>query len=258
MNQQTEEIEITNRNISGVSTSVITALLIAFLILLQFKVDPTPLNEEGGVAVSLGEPDKGGPAEVPVEAYQPPSTPKFEPRVDEQTVDPDAIPVPKTPVVKKTEAAKDPQPDDIIKRMAEQAKNNQNKPENGGTGTKPGAQGLPTGEEGGKPDGTGGKNGGASTGIDPKGTKPGTTHTFGNRRMIEPSNDENCGASGTVIVDVILKADGTVVPQGINPSTKSSVTCLHNLAIKLARKTKFAASTDSKSAEGTITFKFTY
>lgn len=217
------------------------------------------LEEEGGVAVSLGEPDAGGPEEVPVEAFQAPTEPTFQPReADEQTVDPDAVPVDKTPeVVKKTETPKAPEEDDIIKKMRENAQNNKNKPANSGDGIKPGAQGARDGVPGGDPHGTHGDGGGPNNGIG-NGTKPGTTHSFGSRRMYEPANNDNCGEKGTVIVDVILKADGTVVPTAINPSTKSSNTCLQNLAMKLARKTKFAPSTDNKTNEGTITFKFTF
>jgi outer membrane biosynthesis protein TonB len=259
MNQLTEQIEIKNKRISGVSTSVIATILILFLILMQFKIDPPPPEEEGGVAVSLGEPDAGGPEEVPVEAYQEPATPTFQPReAVEQTSDDEAVAVPKTPeVIKKNETPKEPEEDDLIKSMRESAKNNQNKPANSGDGTKPGAQGAKNGVPGGDPKGTGGDGGGPGKGIG-TGTAKSTTHSFVGRKINEPSNNENCGEKGTVIIDVILKADGTVVPVDINPSTKSSNTCLRNLAMKLARKTTFSPLADAKNTPGTITFKFTF
>lgn len=260
MNQLTEQIEIKNKRISGVSTTVIVGIIIFILLLIQFKIDPPkPEEEGGGVTVSLGEPDAGGPEEVPVEAYQPPSAPTFQPReVNEQTVDPEAVAVPKSPKeVKKNETPKAPEEDELIRKMRENAQNNKNKPADAGTGTKPGPQGARDGVPGGDPNGKGGNGTGPGSGIG-NGPVKNTTHSFGNRKMYEPSNNENCGEKGTVIVDVVLKADGSVVPMQINPSTKSSNTCLQNLAMKLARKTKFAASTDNKNSEGTITFRFTF
>lgn len=257
MNQLTEQIEIKNKRISGVSTSVIAAIVILFLILMQFKIEPPPPDEEGGVAVSLGEPDAGGPEEVPVEAYQEPATPSFQPReAVEQTTDAEAVAVPKTPEeTKKTETPKAPEEDDIIKSMRESAKNNQNKPANSGDGIKPGAQGAKNGVIGGDPKGTGGSGGGASQGI---GTPGGTTHTFVGRKINAPVNTDECNDKGTVIIDVILRADGTVMPIGVNTSTKSSNTCLHNAAMKLAKKTTFSAQADAKNIQGTITFIFKF
>ncbi|MDI1233610.1 MAG: hypothetical protein PSX81_04960 [bacterium] len=263
MNQLTEEIEIINKRISGITTAVITSLIILVLVLMQFKIEPPkPEEEGGGVAVSLGEPDAGGPESVPVEAYQPPVEPTFQPReqAQEQTEDPDAVAIPKTPKEVKNDV-KTPAPpveDDIIRKMRENAEKNKNKPSNSGSGTKPGAQGAQNGIPGGDPNGKGtgpGTGGGPSEGLG-TGTNKSVNHTFGSRKLSLANNTENCGEKGTVIVDVIVKADGSIIPTGINPSTKSSSQCLQTLAMKFVRNSKFAASSIS-SADGTITIKFT-
>ncbi len=262
MNPMTDAIEIKNKRISGVTTSVITGIMILFLLLMQFKIEPPkPEEEGGGVAVSLGEPDAGGPAEVPVEAYQPPTTPTFQPReAEEQTPDADAVPVPKTTQdVKKTETPKTPVEDDILRKLKESAQTNRNKPTNGGSGSRDGNQGAADGINGGHPNGNGtGTNGtgpGPNEGVGTSSNKSVTTSFIG-RKLKLANNTENCGEKGTVIVDVTVKADGTIIPTGINIGTKSSSQCLQNLAMKFVRNSKFAAS-DVSSEDGTITIKFT-
>jgi len=263
MNQLTEEIEVKNKRISGVSTTVVTGLIVLFLFLMQFKIEPPkPEEEGGGVAVSLGQPDAGGPESVPVEAYQPPVEPTFQPReqAQEQTIDPDAVAVPKTPKEVKNDV-KTPTPaveDDILRKMRESAQNNKNRPSNSGSGTNPGAQGAQNGIPGGDPNGRGtgpGAGDGPSSGLG-NGPSKSVNHTFGNRKLNLANNTQNCGEKGTVIVDVIVKADGTIIPTGINPSTKSPSRCLQDLAMKFVKNSRFAPS-DVSSADGTITIKFT-
>lgn len=263
MNQLTEEIEVKNKRISGVTTTVITGLIILVLLLMQFKIEPPkPEEEGGGVAVSLGEPDAGGPESVPVEAYQPPVEPTFQPReqAQEQTVDPDAVEMPKTPKEVKNDV-KTPTPpveDDILRKMRENAQKNNNKPSNSGSGSNPGAQGAQNGIPGGDPNGKGtgpGAGDGAGQGLG-TGTNKSVNHSFGNRKLSVANNNQNCGEKGTVIVDVIVKGDGTIIYDGINPSTSTSSQCLQNLAKKLVTNSKFAPS-DVSSADGTITIKFT-
>ncbi len=57
MNQLTEEIEVKNQRISGLTTAMVTGLIVFILLMMHFKIDPPKPEEEGGVAVSLGEPD---------------------------------------------------------------------------------------------------------------------------------------------------------------------------------------------------------
>jgi len=262
MNQLTEEIEVKNKRISGVTTTVVTGLIVLFLLLMQFTIEPPKPDEEGGgVAVSLGQPDAGGPESVPVEAYQPPVEPTFQPReqAQEQTTNEEAVAVPKTPKEVKNDV-KTPTPpveDDMLKRMRESAQNNKNRPSNSGNGNNPGAQGAQNGIPGGDPNGRGngpGTGDGPSSGIG-NGPNKSVNHTFGNRKLNLANNTENCGEKGTVIVDVIVKADGSIIPTGINPSTKSPSRCLQDLAMKFVKNSRFAPS-DVSSADGTITIKF--
>ncbi|MES2618267.1 MAG: hypothetical protein V4613_10330 [Bacteroidota bacterium] len=263
MDHLAEEIEVKNKKISGLSTAVICTLMVLGLLLMHFKVDAPEIDESGGVAVSLGDPEAGGPDEVPVEAYQPPTEPTFEPReAVEETTDPDAVAVPKSPeeVKKKPEVTKpvEPEEDDLIKKMRQKAQTS-GTPANGGSGTKPGVGGSPDGVLGGKPDGTGGtsNSGPGGPGVGDGVATKSVSHTFGTRKMILATNTQNCGEGGTVKVDVIVKSDGSISVVGINPSTKSSSTCLHELAKKFVSKSKFAPSADGSSDEGTITIKFT-
>jgi periplasmic protein TonB len=289
MTEQLDEVEVKNRNISGVSTTVIVTIITLLLFLFQLELPerPKPIEEMGGgVAVSLGDPDAGGPNEVPIEAsYTPPSSPAFQPEeIQETTKDYEAIPIPEKDkqvqqpkVTKPNNTTPTPQPpkktqeqieeESLAKKMADNAKK---VGANGGTGSKPGAQGKPDGVPGGKPDGNGtgtdGKGPGKGSGDGDNGFgkattgKPGVKHSFGNRKLekFQTSNSDDCNADGTVIVDVIVKPDGSITPTGINPASKSPNQCLQALAKKIARNSKFAASDGTVSVEGTITINFVF
>ena len=289
MTEQLDEIEVKNRNISGVSTIVIVTIIALLLFLFQLELPERPKTTEemgGGLAVSIGDPDAGGPNEVPVESsYMPPSSPAFQPDdIQETTKDFDAIPIPeKDKPIKQPKVTKPnntlpiPQPikktqdqleeEALLKKMQDNAKKSG---ANGGTGTKLGAQGKPDGVAGGKPDGNGsgteGKGPGTGSGPGDNGFgkattgKPGVKHSFGSRKLekFQTSNSDDCNADGTVIVDVIVKPDGSITPTGINPASKSPNQCLQILAKKIARNSKFAASDGSVSIEGTITINFVF
>lgn len=282
-----DEVEVKNRNISGVSTTVAIAILVLLMFLVTIKLPekPKPIEEMGGgVAVSLGDPDAGGPNEVPVEAaYTPPSAPAFEEEaMTEQTHDEEAVAMPKTPDKPKTTTTKPtntntPTPptktkeqleeEALQKKMADNAKKNA---ANGGNGTKPGVGGSPDGVKGGKPDGQGsgttgsGKGKGDGNGEDGFGNKDkgkaSYKHSLGSRKItnFQYSNDEDCNAEGRVIVDIMVKPDGTVKPLKISPSSTNTNQCLNKLAMKIAGKSKFAASDNDVTVEGTITIYFEF
>ncbi len=282
-----DEVEVKNRNISGVSTTVAITILVLLMFLVSIKLPekPKPIEEMGGgVAVSLGDPDAGGPNEVPVEAsYTPPSAPAFEEEaMTEQTHEEDAVAMPKTPDKPKTNTTKPTntntptQPtktkeqleeEAMLKKMTDNAKKNA---ANGGNGTKTGVGGSPDGVKGGKPDGQG-------TGTDGKGPGKGSGNGedgFGksdkgkanyktsikNRKItnFQYSNDEDCNAEGAVIVDIMVKPDGTVKPLKISASSTNTNQCLNKLALKIAGKSKFAAADNDVTVEGTITIYFEF
>lgn len=277
-----DEVEVKNRNISGVSTTVSIAILVLLMFLVTIKLPekPKPLEEMGGgVAVSLGDPDAGGPNEVPVEAaYTPPSAPAFEEEaMTEQTHDEEAVAMPKTPDKPKTTTTKPtntntPTPptktkeqlenEALQKSMADKAKKNA---ANGGNGPKTGVGGGPDGVNGGKSTGQGTGTNGSGTdkgsGFEKGGgTKTGryATSIKGRKLNFQTSNDEDCNAEGSVIVDIMVKPDGTVKPLKISPASTNTNQCLNKLAMKIAGKSKFAASDNDVTVEGTITIYFEF
>lgn len=142
INRQTneEEEERKSKYISGIATFVLTASLFVLMWFWKFTYPkPDVLAEESAVMVSLGEPDLGGPNDVPVEPdYTPPTPPT--PDTDEaveQTEDPDAVATKKTeekktqekPKTTPVEKTKPQEEDDLIKKMRE--KMNKNKTNTG-------------------------------------------------------------------------------------------------------------------------------
>ncbi len=241
MNQETER---KNRIISGISTALICIGLFLIFWFYNFHYElPVPPPEGGEVAVSLGEPDAGGPEEVPVEAESKPSVPTMsEPEPVEQTADPDAVATKKTSETKtKPKEPEKPVEDDLLKSL-QKGKANQ-KPASSGDGTKTGAQGDPKGTEGGDPKGTVG------------GTGTSTRHTFTGRTFRQGSSNKRCNDEGKVILDVILMPDGKIKYDGINPASSGS-SCLESVAIDYLRSSSFNASDNPVSIEGTITFIF--
>lgn len=242
-----EETERKNRVISGIATALICIGMFLIFWFYNFHYElEVPPPESGEVMVSLGEPDAGGPEEVPVEAESKPSVPTMsEPEAVEQTKDPDAVATKKSAETPKPQAkpAEKPQEDDLLKSL-QKGKANQ-KPANSGEGTKPGSQGDPNGTQGGDPKGTVGGTG-KSTGVN---------HSFKGRVFRQGSSNKRCNEEGKVILDVILMPDGRIRYDGINPASSGS-TCLEGVAIDYLKSSSFNASDNPVSVEGTITFIF--
>jgi hypothetical protein len=105
MNPETER---KHKTISGILTTVICILLLLLFWFYNFNFELPPVQEAGTVAVNLGDPDAGGPSEIPVEAESKPSVPTIPSQeAYEQTPDPDAVATKKTADTKnkKTDAA---------------------------------------------------------------------------------------------------------------------------------------------------------
>ncbi len=242
----TEEEEKKNRVISGVSTSVLCILMFFLFWLYNFHFELPPPVEESSVAVSLGQPDAGGPEEIPVEAESAPSVPSIPaPDAYEQTVDPDAVAAKKSNEIKKDKPVDKPQEDDLLKTL-NKGKANQ-KPVNAGDGDKPGAQGDPNGTPGGDPKGT---LGGTGTG-----SGPGVSTSFKGRTFKLGVGKNNCNQEGKVVLEVTLMQDGSIRYDGVSPSSLGS-DCLEKVAINYLRSSSFNASQNPISVEGTITFNF--
>ncbi len=263
MNEQTEK---KHRLISGISTTVVTILLLLLLWLYTFSFEKIDLGDEGAVAVAYGDPDAGGPSEVPVEPSYTPPTPSSnnDDNAQEQTDDEEAVATKKVEEIKKKTKPTDKpkvetktEPKDNALDELVKAKKNQTK-QNSGDGLEKGTQG--------KKDGTGDKNkggdgsGGSGTGGNGKGVggvgKGGSVnHSFKGRSFSAGSTAKNCSKAGKVILDVILMPDGTIKYDGVNPSSNGDA-CLEDAARDILRKSKFNASESPVSVEGTITFNF--
>lgn len=247
MNQETER---KNRIISGIGTTIICIGILLIFWFYNFHYElPVPPPEAGEVMVSLGEPDAGGPEEVPIEADSKPSVPTFsEPDPVEQTNDEDAVATKKTTETKKQpdKTTDKPKEEDNLLNDLLKGKKTQ-KPSNSGEGDKPGSQGDPNGKVGGDPNGgTSGTTGKGGTGV---------SHTFKGRVFKQGYSTKKCNEEGKVILDVILLADGRIRYDGVNPASSGS-TCLEGVAIDFLKSSSFNSSDANVSVEGTITFIF--
>ena len=205
------------------------------------------LNDKGSVAVSLGDPNNGGPEEVPIVAESAPSVPKLSmPESYEQTNDQDAVAQKSSP--EKTAQTpqnpnQTPKEDDLLSSL-KSGKQNQ-KASAAGDGPNFGAQGDPNGKQGGDPHGTlAGGNGGI-----------GTSHSFGVRKFYLGNGKNNCNEEGKVILEVTLMPNGSIRYDNVSPRSSGS-DCLEKVAINYLRSSSFNAADNPVSVEGTITFTF--
>ncbi|MDP2176496.1 MAG: energy transducer TonB [Bacteroidota bacterium] len=256
MNEATER---KHQRISGIITSVISILLLLFMWFYTFNMELPDLSEDGAVAVSYGDPDAGGPSEVPVEAESAPAP--SQPQVDEaveQTNDPDAVATKQTKETKKKtetketpkETPKEEPKDDALDQLLK-GKKSQTKT-NSGDGTKTGTQGDPkgTGDNNTGGDGTGtSKTGSGSTGSG------GFSHSFGSRTFRAGKTNINCGRAGKVVLEVSLKPDGTIIYEGVSPKSNAN-TCLEDAARDILKRSSFAPSSNPINVNGEITFIF--
>jgi|GEM_PF-1757757 TonB family protein len=245
----TPEIERRHRIISGIATSIICILLLLIFWFYNFHYELAPvINDKGAVAVSLGDPNNGGPELVPIQAESAPSVPKLNmPESYEQTQDADAVAQKSSPE-KTTNTPQNPnqtpQEDDLLSSLKTGKKNQ--KASASGDGPNFGAQGDPNGKQGGDPHGTLGGTGGGGIG---------TSHSFGVRKFYLGSGKNNCNEEGKVILEVTLMPDGRIRFDNVSPRSNGS-DCLEKVAINYLRSSSFNAAENPISVEGTITFTF--
>ncbi len=237
----TPEIERQHRIISGISTSIICVLLLLVFWFYNFHYELAPvINDKGAVAVSLGDPNNGGPEEVPIQAESAPSVPKLNmPESYEQTQDEAAVAQKNNPEKNNNT----PQEDNPLDQLKDGKKNQ--KAAASGPGPDFGSQGEPNGKQGGDPRGTAAGTGG---GI-------GASHSFGDRKFYLGSGKNNCNEEGKVILEVTLMPDGKIRFDNVFPGSHSSE-CLAKVAINYLKSSSFNAAENPISVEGTITFTF--
>jgi len=238
-----------NRKKAAIYSSLIMAAIIAILFLVVFGNNFVAEDlESGGVSVSLGEPDAGGPSDEASAEQTKSST------VQEQVDDPllsqdneDAPEIKKTDKPKpKTEAKPkmDSDVSDILNGLGKR------KTEGTGDGKKTGNEGKENGDGDGDGDGLG-KGGSAGNGVGI------SDYSLGNRKLVSaPKNDDEFNVNGKVIVTIWVDRYGKVTRTEIARGSASSIQ-LRDLAEKLAKKTEFQSSfTDDNLKKGSITFNF--
>lgn len=258
---------------AGVIGTVTFHIVLVLLLMILGKAC-TDLNAEdlddGGVTVSMGEPDMGGPDNETAEQeeYTPPQEEEYTPE-NQVTSDVDEAPEIKEtkPTVKPTPK---PKPTTTPTTTPTQTKPTETTPTptppkpnigkgktggGSGTGKTPGQQG--NSEDGDGPDmagigGTGGGFGDLGDGISGKG--------FGGFKVAQKAIPRSGSQeTGRVAVDACIDANGKVIsarkstyvpPNGsLNPD-------LLNRAIEAIYKFRFQNTSDSKGACGTIVFTF--
>jgi outer membrane biosynthesis protein TonB len=242
-------LESKNKTISGISTAIICIIMILLFWLYKFHFESAPLVEEdSAVAVSLGDPNNGGPELVPIQAESAASSSQSTATESvEQTTDPDAVASKQStdkPSNPNTSYAPTPKEDDLLNSLKNGKKNQQGAA--AGDGPNFGAQGDPHGKQGGDPHGTLGGSG--NGGI-------GTSHSFGIRKFYLGSGKNNCNEEGKVILEVTLMPDGKIRFDNVSPKSNGS-DCLEKVAINYLRSSSFNVADNPISIEGTITFTF--
>lgn len=234
------------------------------------------------MAISLGEPDMGGPSPTPVE--EPSQTVPVEEQITEEenpvaTQETEEAPVVETPKkenkkpvnevkkpIKKVEEKPVEQPRRADERALFRKNNNRSSESGSGDGEIPGNEGSPDGSPEGSPDGTGGNGGngsgyGTGNGIgNGNGDGIGSFDLKGRSVAKRPNVEENSRETGKVVVGVVVDRNGRVIKA--TPGQKGTTTLSPVLLEKAkqgALDTRFSAKTEGPEEQyGTITFIFRF
>ena len=273
-----------------ITSSTVTGIILILMILKFFHYpDPPPPPE--GILVNLGLPDQGqgedntpGPL-APTPAPEKPQPEKPQPEIQKETkpvTKPVTTPVKEKPVVttedpnavaireRQEKERRDRAEADRVAREQEEARNRaeaeRKRKEAEAKATKDEIGGLFGGGGKGSGKGNTGKPGNqGDPGGDPnsknlEGITTGTGSVggnLGNRNvMFAPKIEDNSSLEGTVVVEVCVDSNGSVVSAGFmqRGSTTANST-LVNLAVNNAKKWKFSTGDVDKQC-GTVTYKF--
>jgi len=283
MSAHIQSRERKNKTAAIIGTAIFHALCLLLLWYMMLYPPNPPLDAGGsGMAISLGEPDMGGPSPTPIE--EPSQVTPIEQEVFEQenpvaTQEIEETPVVETPkkeikkpineVVKPTKKLIE-KPVETPRRPDERSlfrKNNNRSSESGsGDGEIPGNEGSPDGSSDGSPDGTGGSGGNGSgygngNGIgNGNGDGIGSFELKGRSVARRPNVEENSRETGKVVVGVVVDRNGRVIKA--TPGQKGTTTLSPVLLEKAkqgALETRFSTRSDGPEEQyGTITFIFRF
>lgn len=276
-----------------IGSAVVHAILFALLWFIVIGPADPPLTDSGGgtgLSVSLGEPDMGGPSEVPVSdpAPQDPVPPQQQTEtpvvVDETDNEPDAVVTQPKEVPKKVEPKKTVEKPVVTKpvetpvekpRQADQKSLFKKKTPAAdgsgyGSGETPGNQGSVDGSPDGDPNGngngygTGGSGGGNGNGNG-RGTGSGSGDGIsydlkGRSVQRKPVIEDKSKETGKVVVAIVVDRNGKVIKAMPN---QRGTTTLNATLLEKARQgaldTKFTPKPDGPEEQyGTITIEFKF
>lgn len=250
-------MEDKKNDIIGISSSVIlhVLLLLAMFFLGKSCTEMEDMGMDGGVEVSLGEPDYGGPDNTPSmeqqAAQSQPETPT-EPETESAQITSDDADAPE--VRQETKPKPKPKPTETKPKPTETTPTTETKPVDqkpdkrsmfggskpsnsggSGSGSTPGNEGRPDGSPDGQPDGSGTGSGGIGFSGD---GYSGKIDGFKAVAAFKPVNEKQ--QFGTVVVKVCVDKDGKVVSVtgGQRGSTNTSA-YLTQLSENAAKQFKF-------------------
>lgn len=258
-------------------------LFITFIILAMLNAcgdAKADFDPGGGVTVSMGEPDNGGPdnsaAEQQEEEYTPPVEEEYVPEsqltsdVDEAPAVQETKPTTKPPTKAQDKPVTEPQQKETpkettkpVRKLNEKSLFGKDKTGSGkgGTSDKGGYKGSPDGKPDGSPDGTGGQgNMGDGTGSGPA-IGPGIDGGIGGfkvKNYVKPQGGVQ--KSGVVSLRVCVDKNGNVKDVSKNPKFRNiNMTNDPELVARAKaalRKFKFTNVTGAQSGCGYVNFTF--
>lgn len=258
------ETEKKDRKKGLITSFVLHTLFFVFFAFMVFGNGDEGLDELGGIEVSLGEPDYGGPDNTPAETNpetQPESSSEdTEPQVitNQQDEAPEVVKQEKKKETKKTESTtkktttekKKEQPKVDQESMFPGSKNSSGK----GNGTKSGNEGKKDGKPDGQPDGTGGSGGGPDGVGSGSG---GTGWSLSGRKAISQAKPSGFTKSGTVRVQITVSPDGKVIAaKAVLDGSTTTNSSLWRLSESTALKWRFDRSNRTNNQQGYITFVY--
>lgn len=260
--------ELPKEKITGIAATVIFHILL--VVLLYFLVMTTPpQQEEMGIEVQMGiDNDAFGdrlamaetPASVPSSVPAPEPEPQPAPSLTTQDVE-ESITVPPQPQPRKETPA---QPTEA--ELREQQEREQREAEERRLREREAASMAQANSSvanafarGNAMNGNSGSSAGSGTQGSPGGNSVnGIVANVGNRSALSLSRPAyNVQAQGVVVVNVVVRPNGTVESATINArGTNTSDSSLRNAALAAARASKFNAVEGNDNVNGTITYNF--